>query len=351
MATSQPADGIRAARRTTTWATRPHSAPSALPSLPRVPDTTPPSVAITAPVTGATNGVSLSAQRQRCGLRGGPGRVPVLRWGELQLRPSGTAIRHPRHDRALWGSDVEQSTGFWPVHPHRPGHRQRGQHHRLDTHQRPWPTTPPRRVRRCWPSARRRRTRRFSGSTLYYNPTADLLRTRSRCRRAPAMPSRGWPSWCSSGVMAPRTRPRPIPPTTAGSGGGASASGAQTVTATNGAGPPPQSHCHPTAQGRRVAITAPAAGATASRTGRRSPRRRLTRSPGSPRLSSGTALGPSGLHRDGDSGTPDTTAPYGVTWSSQPAPGPAPHRPGHRSARQHHPLDTCHRRQCQHVLQ
>ena len=104
---------------------------------------------------------------------------------------------------------------------------------------------------------------------------------------------------------------------------GASASGAQTVTATNGSGLTASSSftVTPDSTGPSVAITAPAAGATINNG--------VSLSADASDADSGVAqvefrycAGASCSFATGTAiGTPDTTAPYAVTWSNQPADG------------------------------
>ena len=100
------------------------------------PDSTGPSVAITAPAAGATvnNGVSLSADASDAD--SGVAQVEFRYCAGASCSfATRDGHRHPRHHRSVCG-DVEQSTGLRSVHPSRAGHRQRGQHDRLDTRHR-----------------------------------------------------------------------------------------------------------------------------------------------------------------------------------------------------------------------
>ena len=163
-----------------------------------------------------------------------------------------------------------------------------------------------------------------AGSTLFYNPTAvhagtfTVAATTTDAESGIAQVA--FPTVFGSDGVSDTTAPYS---TSYSWSAGASATGAKSVTATNGVGLTASSSftVTPDSAGPSVAITAPAAGATvfngvnlsanASDAISGVAQVEFWSCPGSScDFATGTAIG-----------TPDTSAPYGVTWSSQPTSG------------------------------
>ena len=163
-----------------------------------------------------------------------------------------------------------------------------------------------------------------AGSTLFYNPTAGHAGTFTVAATTTDAESGitqvAFPAVFGSDAATDLSSPYSK---NYNWSAGATASGAKSVTATNGSGLTASSSftVTPDSAGPSVAITAPAAGATVQN-GQAVSATSTDALAGVAQVEFRYCAGATCSFATGTAiGTPDTTAPYGVTWSNQPAPG------------------------------